>query len=97
MVKREVEIIERTITKPDGTKVQERIEKQKEKEQVKRDIESKQEIVKEAVKSQWRASAYWQTNNSFGLSIERRIAGPFFVGVQATNFGAVGVSIGLEF
>lgn len=35
--------------------------------------------------------------SSYGVSIERRIIGPFFAGLQGTNAPSVGVSVGFEF
>jgi len=104
VVKKDVVYVEKKITRPDGTIEEERRIEDKSETERRRDQESRESKIVQNAKPQWKVSGLvgtkdW-TNIStpvYGISVERRIAGPIFVGAWGTTGSNVGISVGLEF
>jgi hypothetical protein len=104
VVKKDVVVVERIVRRPDGTVEEERRIEDKSESERRKDQERKETKLVENVKAQWKVSALvgtkdW-TNASqpvYGTSVERRIAGPIFVGAWGTTGKNVGISVGIEF
>ena len=45
----------------------------------------------------WKASITTNLNSTYGISLERRISGPFFVGGWINTNKEAGISVGIEF
>lgn len=92
----ETRVIEREITRPDGTK-----EKEKVTENIK-ETEKKSTTIVENKKPDWKANllggySFTEKKIVYGASIEKRYLGPISLGVWGNTQNTYGVSIGLEF
>jgi len=89
------------IERPDGTK--EKITKIVDKSTIEKDIEKKTNKVTtvKALKPQWKVAALVGIGISspavYGAQIERRIFGPFFLGVWGNTNKTMGISVSMEF
>lgn len=98
VIKNDIRTIVRTIERPDGTKetVEEIVDKS-----TKKETSTSETII--ASKNQWMfdISARKELTNgnalAYELQVQRRIVGPFFVGVKGGTDKSLGVSIGMEF
>jgi hypothetical protein len=104
VVKKDVVYVEKKITRPDGTIEEERRIEDKSETERSRDQASRESKIVQSAKPQWKVSglvetSYLKKNSSpvYGISVERRIAGPIFVGAWSTTGSNFGVSVGLEF
>lgn len=98
VVRNDIRTIVRTIERPDGTKetTEETVDKS-----IKKETSSKETLI--ASKNQWmfdigaRAKLSERDNILYDLQVQRRILGPFFLGVRGSTDKSVGVSLGMEF
>jgi len=104
VVKKDVVYVEKKITRPDGTVEEERRVEDRTETEKRRDQESRESKIVQNAKPQWKVSGLvgtkdWTNISSpvYGISVERRIAGPIFVGAWGTTGSNVGISVGLEF
>lgn len=98
VVKKDIKIVEKLITRPDGTTEKETITEDKTKTE-KETLESSLTINK---KPDWKVSGLSGLDLSsksqfYGVQVDRRIIGPVFVGVTATTNKTIGLSVGMEF
>jgi hypothetical protein len=97
-IKRDVVIIERKVTKPDGTVVEEKTTTDKSKIET---AKSSDKSRKESRRNDWLVGAGVEAqlsnlNPVYRLEIQRRILGPVLVGASARTDGYVGAIISLE-
>jgi hypothetical protein len=92
------------IIRPDGTIEEKEIEEDITINEKDKSKDTKTEKIVTNSKAQWRASLLAGKRDGidltlpmYGVSIEKRLIGPTFVGVWATNKKDFGISIGLEF
>ena len=102
VTKKDVKIIEHEIKRPDGTIDKTTTTEDKTVVSDSRDSKSKASEVVVGVKPQWKVQAlttFKPTSFSYlyGISVERRILGPVFVGVHANTDKNVGISLSFEF
>lgn len=96
VVRNDVRTIVKEVTRPDGTKetVTETTDKS-----VKKESSTSETII--SAKPQWMFDIGARANSSreifYDLQVQRRIAGPFFLGAKASTDKTIGVSIGMEF
>ena len=98
VVKKDIKIVERVVTRPDGTTEKETITEDKTKTE-KETLESSLTVNK---KPDWKVSGLSGLDLSnksqfYGVQVDRRIIGPVFVGVTATTNKTIGLSVGMEF
>ena len=93
VVQKDIQVVTRIITRPDGTKEEQIITTDKSKE----NKESKS--VKLISKPEWHISANGtvSSNPVYGLQVERRIVGDIFAGVGYNTDNKITVSVGIEF
>lgn len=101
VIKKDIRIVEREITRPDGTKEKERITEDKSQESTKKEKDTKESTLIANKKPDWRVNGLAALNNDrnvvYGLQVERRILGPISVGAFGLTDTTVGLSVGLEF
>lgn len=102
VVKRDVRIVEREIKRPDGTVERERIEEDRSTETVKKDTDKKDSTLIVNAKPQWKLQGFVGTDGNlaspiYGVGVERRILGPFFLGGYANTKKEFGLSVSFEF
>lgn len=97
VIVKDVVTVTKIITKPDGTKEEVITVTDKTKEN------SSKVSTQKVMATQWHASVSAKTDNikfekiTYGVSIERRIIGDIFLGVNADTSGKVGGSVGISF
>lgn len=97
VVRNDIRTVYRTIERPDGTK--ETIKETTDKS-VKQATSSKESTIfsrKDWVVSTSAGTRFSNFEPIYGLQVQRRILGPFYVGAVASTDKMVGVSVGLEF
>lgn len=101
--KRDVVIVKQMIERPDGTKeTTERTEERTE-NTTRTDREARTETKVDNKKPDWMfavtagISADRDAERTYGLSVQRRILGPVFLGAYGDTGKNVGISVGLEF
>lgn len=101
VIKKDIRIVEREITRPDGTKEKERITEDKSQESTKKEKDTKESTLIANKKPDWRVNGLAALNNDrnivYGLHVERRILGPISVGAFGLTDTTVGLSVGIEF
>lgn len=101
VIKKDIRIVEREITRPDGTKEKERITEDKSQESTKKEKDTKESTLIANKKPDWRVNGLAALNNDrnivYGLQVERRILGPISVGAFGLTDTTVGLSVGIEF
>lgn len=99
-VQKEVETQTRTVTRrvvlPDGTRTTERVTDTIKKENERSTTETKPS------EKQWKANLLMKSDirnlvPQYGFGIERRVLGPFFVGVGGYQDGTIKANLGFEF
>jgi hypothetical protein len=94
VITKETEYITREIAKPDGTIVKETIKKDTATKDTQKTVDNKKPDYKVSVIPQYNFS---DKKMVYGASVEKRIVGPFFVGIYADTNSNVGASISMEF
>jgi len=102
VVKREVKTIIKEVTRPDGTKETTTTIDENTKETTRKDQNRQNETIVTAQKPQWKVDLMVKASLTniipvYGASVQRRILGPMFVGVQGWGDQSAGVSLGMEF
>lgn len=97
VIKKDIKVVERIVTRPDGTTEKETVTEDK-------TLSQKETLDQSLVvnkKPNWKASGLAGLDISesqfYGVQVERRILGPFFVGAMVTTNKTIGLSIGMEF
>lgn len=103
VIKKDVVIVEKEVKNPDGTVTTERVITDKTQIDSKKETTEKQSSIVSNKKADWKVSASVGaeslkfTQPVYGLHVERRILGPFFIGAYGMTNSNYGVSIGMEF
>lgn len=102
VIKRDVRTVIREITRPDGTKETDTVIEDRTRERTRTDANTRTETVVTNEKPQWKVDLMARAKITnivpvYGASIQRRIIGPVFMGVNGWSDANVGLSVGLEF
>lgn len=102
VVKRDVKTVIKEVVRPDGSKETVTTIDENTRERTRRESDVKTEVVQSPAKPQWEAGVMVKAslNNIipvYGIQVERRILGPFSVGVQGWSDTTAGVSLNIEF
>lgn len=102
VVKHDVVTVTKEVTTPDGTKTVTTTVTDKTKEETHKDSSNETKTVTDYSKPQWKANAFVSPSNAttghvYGVSFERRLIGPVFVGIYGNVDRSFGGTVGLEF
>lgn len=102
VVKRDVKTIIKEVVRPDGSKETVTTIDESTRENTRRQTDTAKEVTVAPAKPQWKAGATVKASLTnvlpvYGVQIERRILGPFYVGVQGWTDSTVAVGISMEF
>jgi hypothetical protein len=103
VVKKDTVTVVHEVKRPDGTVEIDTRTEDKSVITTQTDKKTEQQSIITNIKPQWKASglAAVDFNNdrrlTYGISVERRLLGPVFVGVQGYDNKMIGISVGLEF
>jgi hypothetical protein len=106
VIKKDVRIVEKEIKRPDGTVEKETVTEDNSTQNISMDTDSKQETLIIYKKPDWKVSGLLGINQftfdkpDYGISIEKRVLGPFFVGgeyLSTRDDNKYLFSIGMEF
>jgi hypothetical protein len=92
--KKDVVTVTKRVKLPDGTTTTER----RTEDRTIRDTKKGSSTAVENEKAQWKASALLDLTrvDNYGVSVEKRLVGPVFVGAWGLQSGQVGLSLGME-
>lgn len=102
VVKRDVKTIIKEVVRPDGSKETVTTIDESTRENTRRQADTSKETTITPAKPRWKAGANVKASLTnvlpvYGVQIERRILGPFYVGVQGWADSTVAVSVSMEF
>lgn len=102
VVKRDVRTVIKEVTSPDGTRQVDTVIEDKTRERTRTDSDRSNETIVTNEKPQWKVGVSARTKifdlvPVYGGTVERRIIGPIFVGINGWTDSSFGISVGLEF
>lgn len=102
VVKRDVKTVIKEVVRQDGSKETITTIDESTRERTHKDTDTRKEVIQTAQKPQWEFGIMTKISidkpiPTYGAQIERRIVGPFSVGLQAWSDASIGASINVEF
>lgn len=102
VIKRDVKTVIKEVVRPDGSKETTTTIDESTRENNRRQTENQREVAVVPQKPQWKAGIAAKTSLTniipvYGFHVERRVLGPFFVGVQGWGDQSAGLSLSMEF
>lgn len=96
VIKRDIKTVTRIIKQPDGTVIKERTVEDKTKSETKNTTEITAQTNKNRISALTSYSVY-DKDIVYGISYERQLIGPVFVGIWGLTNHTYGISVGLSF
>lgn len=102
VIKRDVKTIIKEVVRPDGSKETTTTIDESTRENTRRQTDNQKEVIVAASKPQWKAGLTAKASISnivpvYGVQVERRVMGPFFVNAQGWSDGTAALGLSLEF